>query len=117
MPNASLANDNQGGNVAAPVNDNKLRMPLGQVLFFHEKRLAFLENRTDMQKMVKLVDSENATAIELLSKRLGNLETQLTLLQKKQQKANAIQFEIEEQDNSEENDGDNENNDEEETSE
>jgi len=106
MPNASLAL-NQGGNVAANTTLPKgvTSMPAAKILFYHEKRLSALEKRNPTNNsMSQMMDSQTATAIELLSQRLGKMEELLKqLAETQQQYENAIQLEVEEtEDGSEE---------------
>ena len=82
MPNASLALD-QGGNVRGPSkNGGGHGMPIGQVLFYHEKRLAELESNktTDGNALTQVSGAQTTTAIELLSQRLEKVESLLARL-------------------------------------
>ena len=104
MPNASLAL-NQGGNVSErrALGAGLRRLPLEQVLFYHEKRLTTLENKDPTKNTVnQIMESQATTAIELLSQRLGKVEALLQQLQQQQEQQNTIQLEVEEADEDEE---------------
>ena len=107
MPNASLAL-NQGGNVRGPSKNVKgvQRMPIAQVIFYHEKRLSALENNKSINNgtMSQASGAQTTTAIELLSQRLGKVEALLQQLQQQQEQEqqNTIQLEVEEGDEDEE---------------
>ena len=106
MPNASLALD-QGGNVRGPSKNGGAGghgMPIGQVLFYHERRLAALESNksTDGNVLTQVSGAQTTTAIELLSQRLGKVESLLERLQQQLEQQNTIQLEVEEEEEEEE---------------
>jgi len=99
MPLASLAQPYVDSNTI-PKSTHGKNYPLGQVLYFHERRLASLESKKETEDT-----TAHDTSLEILSKKVDHLEKlcqQLsqTLSQVKEQQNN-VTLQVEEEDDEE----------------
>ena len=103
MPLASLAQPHVDSNTI-PKSTHGKNYPLGQVLYFHERRLVSLESKKEETEDTTAHD----TALEILSKKVEHLEKlcqklSQTLSQVKEQQNNVTLQVEEEEDDEEEN--------------